>query len=76
MRRTRLVAIFVFALLVALGTAGMALAHPDHGGVVSDGEGVVDSGKEIHGAHDDQHGGSDGHLPAESKNVELIEARS
>jgi hypothetical protein len=72
MRRTRLVVIFVVALMVALGTAGMALSHPEHDGSVSDGEGVVDSGKEVHGAHDHQHGGIDGHLPATSENVRLI----
>jgi hypothetical protein len=73
MRRTRLVIVFVVALLVSLGTAGMALSHPEHGGVsVSDGEGVIDSGKEVHGAHDDQHGGTDGHLPATSENVRLV----
>jgi hypothetical protein len=72
MRRTRLVIVFVVALLVALGMAGMAMAHPEHSETISDGEGVVDSGKELHGAHDDQHGGTDGHLPAGSENVTLV----
>ena len=72
MRRTRLGFVLVLALLVALATAGMALAHPDHGVVVSDGEGVVDSGQEVHGVHDDQHGGTDGHLAATQENVRLI----
>jgi hypothetical protein len=72
MRRTRLGLVFGLALLVALGTAGMALAHPDHGVVVSDGEGIVDSGQEVHGAHHDQHGGTDGHLDATEENVRVV----
>jgi hypothetical protein len=72
MRRTRLGFVFVLALLVALSTAGMALAHPDHGVVVSDGEGIVDSGQEVHGAHHDQHGGTVGHLDATQENVRLV----
>jgi hypothetical protein len=72
MRRPSLVIVFVVALLVALGTAGMSIAHPEHEGSVSDGEGVVDSGKEVHGAHDHQHGGTDGHLDPTSENVDLV----
>jgi len=71
MHRTRLIVVFVVALLAALGTAGVVLAHPDHGGI-SDGEGIVDSGKELHGAHDHQHAGIDGHLEATNENVRLV----
>ena len=46
-RRARLAITFVLALLVGLGTAGIALAH-------------------------DQHGGTEGHLPATSENVRLV----
>ena len=56
------------ALLTAMATAGTALAHGD-GSKLSD-DGAVDSGKEVHDAH--QHGGADGHLPATQKNVKLV----
>jgi len=54
--------------------AGMALAHPDHGGgdLVSDGEGVIDSGNEVHGDQHHQHGGVDGHLDARQENVRVV----
>ena len=72
MRRTRLGFVFVLALLVALAAAGAALAHPEHGGAVTDDDGVIDSGEEVHGAHHGQHGTTNGHLPASSKNVKLV----
>src|SRR5215217_1349280 len=72
MRQTNLGVVFLLAMVFALGVASVALAHPDHGATVSDGEGVIDSGEEIHGAHDEQHGGTDGHLAPRIENVELI----
>jgi hypothetical protein len=43
------------------------------GGATLDKEGVIDSGLEVHAAHpDDQHGGSEGHLPPRQHNVKLI----
>ena len=72
MRRVKLGVVFALALLVSLALAGIALAHPDHGGTVSDDEGVIDSGEEVHGTHHDQHGGTDGHLDASSENVRVV----
>ncbi len=43
------------------------------GAATLDKEGGIDSGLEVHAAHpDDQHGGSEGHLPARQENVKLI----
>ncbi|MPZ73834.1 MAG: hypothetical protein GEU74_11485 [Nitriliruptorales bacterium] len=50
-----------------LASAAIAFAHPDAWD-----DGVVDSGKEVHGHQHDQHGGDEGHLPGSSKNVELV----
>ena len=59
---------WVIAILMAtsLLTVGIALADR------LDEEGVIDSGAEVHGHVHHQHGGSAGHLPASSKNVQLI----
>jgi hypothetical protein len=72
MRRTRLGVVFLLALLVALGTAGVALAHSTPSEVTVDDEGVIDSGGEAHKAHDLQHGDDEGHLPPVKHNIELI----
>ena len=53
-------------LAVALTTAGVALARG------LDGEGVVDSGTEVHGSLHHQHGGTAGHLAAKNENVSLV----
>lgn len=53
-------------LAVVLATAGVALARG------LDGEGVVDSGAEVHGSLHRQHGGTDGHLAARNENVKLV----
>src|SRR5215207_3472458 len=47
-----------------------ASAHDADDSKLSD-DGAINSGKETH-YHDDQHGGSEGHLPATSSNVRLI----
>src|SRR3712207_7612227 len=65
MRRIRLGVGFVLGLL-ALGTAGAVLAY------TLDDEGVIDSGAEVHGSLHHQHGGTEGHLAATSKNVRLV----
>jgi len=59
-------------LAVLVSVAGVALAHPEHDETVSDGEGVIDSGEEVHGEGHHQHGGTDGHLEARQTNVEVI----
>jgi hypothetical protein len=79
-RRTWLLVSVLLALTVSCG--GVALAQqqaepPDlrqqaqqdaEGGATLDKEGVIDSGLEVHAAHpDDQHGGSEGHLPPGSR---------
>jgi hypothetical protein len=53
-------------LALSVSAAGVALAHP-----LAD-DGVIDSGEEVHGNLHHQHGASDGHLPATSKNVKLV----
>ncbi|HET9517104.1 MAG TPA: PA domain-containing protein, partial [Actinoplanes sp.] len=58
----------VAAALIA--AAGPAYAHGVDGSKLSD-DGAMNSGKEVH-AHDAQHGGDAGHLPATSQNVRLV----
>ncbi len=53
-------------LALSLSAAGVVVAHP----LVDDG--VIDSGEEVHGDLHHQHGATDGHLPASSKNVKLV----
>ena len=52
------------ALIMVLGSMAFAAQVFD--------DGVVDSGKDIHGLGHHQHGTNDGHLPASSANVDLI----
>ncbi|MDQ5811943.1 MAG: hypothetical protein M3358_14660 [Actinomycetota bacterium] len=43
------------------------------GGARLDKEGVIDSALEVHAAHpDDQHGGTEGHLPPRQENVKVV----
>jgi hypothetical protein len=65
MRRSKL-GLVLFLALSIIGVAGVALAH------TLGGEGVVDSGAEVHGSMHHQHGGTDGHLSATNKNVKLV----
>ncbi len=59
--------LLVTALLaLSLSAAGVVFAHP-----LTD-DGVIDSGEEVHGGLHHQHGATDGHLPASSKNVRLV----
>src|SRR5919106_1256542 len=61
-------------LLLALSLAAVptvAADHGDTGGHVV-GDDVIDTPLEEHQSHDDQHGGTGGHLPASSLNVELV----
>src|SRR3990170_4468140 len=53
-------------LALSVSAAGVVLAHP------LDNDGVIDSGEEVHGSLHHQHGSTDGHLPATSKNVKLV----
>ena len=86
MRRTWMLVTVVLALV--LSSVGVALAQrqaepPDtrqqqaqqgaEDGATLDGEGVIDSGLEVHAAHpDEQHGGDLGHLPARRENVRVV----
>lgn len=60
----------VVAMVAVFGltVSSVAVAHPE--GTFDDG--VIDSAGEIHGVVHDQHGGSDGHLPASNENVTLV----
>jgi hypothetical protein len=53
------------AVGLALGTAGVASAHPD-----AQSDGAIDTIHELR--HADQHGTTAGHLPGSSSNVELV----
>jgi hypothetical protein len=65
MRRRHLALLTAFALVIALGSS--AGAHPDR--MNEDmADGAVETGPHDHG----QHGGTGGHLPASSENVELV----
>ncbi|SFR24888.1 hypothetical protein SAMN04488564_108128 [Lentzea waywayandensis] len=66
-RRQRISLLSVTALVLSGFTAGLATAHPDHGGGREDfaGEGVAD------GLHK-QHDGDEGHLPPVNRNVTLV----
>jgi hypothetical protein len=67
-RRNRRISLLSVTALVLSGfTAGIANAHPDHGGGREDfpGEGVAD------GLHK-QHDGDEGHLPPVNRNVDLV----
>jgi hypothetical protein len=65
MGRRALLGLVVAAMLCASVAAGAAAAGPKAD------DGVIDSGKEEHAAGH-QHGGTGGHLPAGSENVQLI----
>src|SRR3990172_1121678 len=61
---------FALATVIALMGAGLVSgADPDDGALPLD---IADSGKEIHGPLDAQHGGTDGHLPPTQQNVSLV----
>lgn len=66
-RRQRISLLSVAALVLSGLTAGIATAHPDHGGSREDfpGEGVAD------GIYK-QHNGDEGHLPPVNRNVTLV----
>lgn len=66
-RRQRISLLSVTALVLSGFTAGLATAHPDHGGGREDfpGEGVADG---IYKQHD----GDEGHLPPVNRNVTLV----
>jgi hypothetical protein len=53
-------------LALSLSAAGVVFAHP-----MAD-DGAIDSGEDVHGDLHHQHGATDGHLPASSKNVKLV----
>jgi len=57
-------------LALAVMTVPLAAAHHEGGHVV--GDDVIDTPLEEHQTHDEQHGGSGGHLPASSLNVQLV----
>lgn len=59
-------------LILFASVFGLLAATAYAAGEIDDG--VIDSGKEIHdqGAHEDQHGGTTGHLPGGSENVTLV----
>ncbi len=69
-RRTSRAWVLIAALALTFGTTGWAVANdPDDGGVPID---IADSGKDIHGTLNDQHGGTAGHLPPTQENVSLV----
>ncbi|MFE9443075.1 PA domain-containing protein [Streptomyces sp. NPDC006602] len=59
-------AFVVVASLLAAGTTGVAQAHDGVGST----DGAIDNAQTTH--DHDQHGGTDGHLPASSDNVRLV----
>lgn len=59
-------------LLLSLAVITVPLAAAHHEGTHLVGDDVIDTPVEEHQAHDDQHGGAGGHLPASSLNVELV----
>lgn len=59
-------------LLVSLAVMTVPLAAAYDEGVHVVGDDVIDTPVEEHQSHDDQHGGTGGHLPASSLNVELV----
>ena len=65
MRRT-LWLLITALLALSLSAAGVVFAHP-----MAD-DGTIDSGEDVHGDLHHQHGATDGHLPASSKNVKLV----
>ena len=64
-RRLKLILSAVLAF--TLGLAGVAIAH-----TAPWDDGVVDSAKEEHGHKHGQHGDEGGHLPATSRNIDLV----
>ncbi|MDQ3554143.1 MAG: hypothetical protein M3395_07025 [Chloroflexota bacterium] len=70
MRRKRLAALLA-ATFVVTATIGVAAHDGENHPRLTD-DGVADTGVEIDLLRDEQHGGSDGHLPASSENVELV----
>ena len=64
--RRRLWLLITALLALSLSAAGVVFAHP----MVDDG--TIDSGEDVHGDLHHQHGATDGHLPASSKNVKLV----
>jgi hypothetical protein len=64
--RKRLWLLITALLALSLSAAGVVFAHP-----MAD-DGAIDSGEDVHGDLHHQHGATDGHLPASSKNVKLV----
>ncbi|MDP9388663.1 MAG: hypothetical protein M3Q48_12310 [Actinomycetota bacterium] len=71
MPRRVVVALFVLAATVA-AWGGAGAADPAATATRVVGDDVVDTPVEVHGAHDGQHGPSEGHLPGSRRNVELL----
>ncbi len=65
--RRKLSSGFALSAAIVLVASGLAVAHD---GPVDDG--VIDSGKEVHGVAHDQHGGDAGHIFVDNYNVDLI----
>jgi hypothetical protein len=57
------------AMCVLVAGGAPALAHIDP---VATDDGAIDSGGDVHGSYHERHGGTDGHLGAEQRNVRLI----
>jgi hypothetical protein len=71
MRKPWLLA-FLLAVALVSWNAALAAADPTEGPDTSRTDGVIDNARESDPVHADQHGGTGGHLPATSKNVELV----
>jgi hypothetical protein len=63
---------FLLAVALMSWNAALAAADPTEGPDSSATNGVIDNARESDPVHTDQHGGPGGHLPATSKNVELV----
>ncbi len=63
---------FLLAVALVSWNAALAAADPTEGPDSSATNGVIDNARESDPVHTDQHGGPGGHLPATSKNVELV----
>ena len=71
-RNSRILIRAASVLLLAMSLMTVPSAAADHQDIHLVGDDVIDTPVEEHQSHDDQHGGTGGHLSASSLNVELV----
>lgn len=71
MRRRIHLLVAAIAVLSLIGSGIADAHHPDSENRLDD-DGAMNSPKEVHEAHDEQHGGAQGHLASRSENVRLV----